>query len=234
VRAHFDDTSVSAWSAVQTFSTDNSLVAWWRFNGNALDSSSSGINGALQNGPVFAAGRDDQALQCDGVDDYADMGSGAPLQLAGPLTVSAWVNGNGIPTASDSGILNLGALNYALTYHTNGQVYFYVNDGGNNLHTPMSANAWHQVSGVFDGTTNTGGMRLYLDNTLAGMKASSAATTGAAGNLWIGRYSMSYFKGLIDNVTIYNRVLSDAALLNEFCATQAEGGVDPLPPSCEP
>ncbi len=233
VRARFDDASVSAWSAIQAFSTDDSLVAWWRMNGDAMDSSAAGINGALQNGVSFAAGLDGQALQSDGVDDYADMGNNAALHLNGPLTISAWVNGNGTPTSADTGILNLGSLNYALTYHTNGRVYFYIGDGGNNLNMPMSPDAWHHAAGVFDGTTNAGGMKFYLDNVLAGMRASSTATTGATGNLWIGRYDMSYFRGLVDNVTIYNRALPETALLNESCATQASGGV-PLPASCQP
>jgi hypothetical protein len=130
--------------------------------------------------------------------------------------------------------LNLGLLNYALTYHTNGSVYFYIGDGGNNLSTPMSPGAWHHAAGVFDGTTNAGGMRLYLDNTLAGMRASTNAGTGASGSLWIGRYSMSHFRGLIDNVTIYNQALSDAAVLNEHCVVQALAGTNPLPPACTP
>jgi hypothetical protein len=234
VRARFDDASSSAWSAVRTFSSDDSLVAWWRLDGDALDSSVAGIDGALQNGAGFAAGFDDQALQCVGVDHYADMGSDAALHLAGPLTISAWVNANGNPTSGDSGILNLGTLNYALTYHTNGQAYFYVGDGGNNLSAVMSPDSWHHIAGVFDGTTAAGGMRLYLDNVLADMRASSTATTGATGSLSIGRYSASYFRGSIDNVTIYNGDLSTEALTNEFCSTQASSGISPLPAECEP
>ncbi|HSA58073.1 MAG TPA: LamG domain-containing protein [bacterium] len=234
VRARFDDGQVSEWSAIQTYATDDSLIAWWRFNGNASDSGTMGINGALRNGAGFAPGLDAQSLQVDGSNDYADMGNAAALHLPGPLTISAWVNGDGLPSTSDTGILNLGTLNYALTYHTDGAVYYYIGDGGNNLSAPMSPNAWHQAVGVFDGTTNAGGMKLYLDNALVGTRASGLATTGATGALWIGRYDMSYFRGLIDNVTIYNRALTDADVLNEYCAAQAAGGVDPLPASCQP
>lgn len=234
VRDRYDQGLTSEWSAIRSFSTDDSLVAWWRMNGNATDSGTAGLDGALQNGAGFAAGIDGQALRGDGINDYADMGNHAGLHLNGPLTVSAWVNGNGAPTSADSGILNLGSLNYALTHHTDGRVYFYVNDGGNNLNVSMTSDAWHHVAGVFDGTMNAGGMKLYLDNVLAGMKASASTTTGATGDLWIGRYNLSYYRGLIDNVTLYNRVLSEAAVQNEYCATQASGGVDPLPAPCQP
>ncbi|HSA60087.1 MAG TPA: LamG domain-containing protein [bacterium] len=232
VRALFDDGRYSEWSAVNVFSSDDSLVAWLRLNGDATDSSMAGNDGIARNGAGFGGGIDGQALQCDGTDDYIDVGGG--LTLPGPLTVSAWIYGNGIPTSSDSGIVNQGTLDYALTSHTDGRVYFYIGDGGNNLSAPVAPSAWHHVLGTFDGTTNPGGMRFYLDAVISGMRASSQATTGASGSLWIGRYNAGYFNGGIDNVTLYNVALSEAAVLNEFCAAQASGGVDPLPAECRP
>jgi hypothetical protein len=232
VRALYDAGRYSEWSAVRVFSTDDSLVAWLRLNGDATDSGSMGNDGVLRNGVGFGGGIDSQALQCDGIDDHADLGSG--LDLSGPLTVSAWINANGLPASSDSGIVNQGALNYALTYHTNGQVYFYIGDGGNNLSASVVASAWHHVLGTFDGTTNPEGMRLYLDGLPSGARASSQTTTGATGSLWIGRYNTSHFNGRIDNVTVYDRALPESAVLNEFCAAQAAGGIDPLPADCLP
>lgn len=230
VRARYDGGHYSEWSAVHVFSTDDSLVARLRLNGDAIDSSTGGHNGTLQNGVGFGAGIEGQALQCDGVNDYSDFGTG--LNLSGPLTVSAWIYGNGVPVSADSGILTQGGLSYALTYHTDGDVYFYIGDGSNNLHAPVSPNAWHHVLGTFDGTTNPGGMRFYLDGSPAGMGGSTFATTGATGSFWIGRYSTSYFKGLIDNASVYNRSVSAEAVLNEYCATQIVGGVVPIPPAC--
>jgi hypothetical protein len=234
VRTRFDDDSRSVWSAVQAFSTDDSLVAWWRLNGDALDSGPAGLDGTTQNGAGFAAGLEGQALSADGTNDYIDMGSDNALHLNGPLTVSAWINGNGAPTAADTGILNVGSLNYALTHHTNGRVYFYIGNGGNNLNAAAGPGAWHQVTGTFDGTTNADGMKFYLNGAVAGMRASTVATTGATGSLWIGRYNMSYFRGLIDSVAVYNKALSGAEVLNEHCAVQALAGTNPLPPACTP
>jgi hypothetical protein len=234
VRTRFDDDSYSAWSTVQVFSTDNSLVAWWRLNGNATDSGPAGIYGTPQNGAGFAAGLDGQALSADGVNDYIDLGIDPALHLNGPLSVSAWINPNGIPAAADSGILNQGSLNYALTYHTDGRVYFYIGDGGNNLNADASPGTWHQVAGTFDGTTNVDGMKLYFDAVLAGMRASSVPSTGATGSTAIGRYAASYFRGLIDDVILYNVALTESAVANDYCAAQAAGGVDPLPAPCQP
>lgn len=231
VRSLYDGGHYSDWSAVQVFSTDISLNAWLRLDGNVNDGSGLGHNGTAHGGVGFIAGVDQQALSCDGVDDYVDLGGG--LALAGPLTVSAWIYGNGTPTSANSGILNQGALNYALTYHTDGRVYFYINNSGNSVSAPVSPGAWHHILGIFNGTTAAGGMRLYVDGILADQKASSFATTGATGNLEIGRNLTSYFNGRIDNVTIYNVALSDAAILNEYCVTPASGG-GTLPAACTP
>lgn len=216
------------------FSTDSSLVSWWRWDGDGSDSGPAGIKGSLQNGIGFGDGPDGKVLQCDGVDDYSDMGSGAVLDLEGPLTVSAWIKGDGMPTSADSGILNMGSLNYALTYHTDGNAYFYIGDGGNNLSVPIGPNTWHRVAGVFDGTMNADGMRFYLDSALAGAKGSSMTKTGAKGPLWVGRYAESYFKGQIDDVMLFSGALSDTALLNDFCAKQALGASGPSSAECMP
>jgi hypothetical protein len=234
VRTRFDDDSRSVWSAVQIFSSDDSLVAWWRLNGNAVDSGPAGLDGNPQNGAGFAAGLEGQAFNGDGNNDYIDVGSDTALHLSGPLTVSAWINGNGVPTSADTGILNIGSLNYALTHHTDGLVYFYIGNGGNNLSAAAGPGAWHQVTGTFDGTTNADGMKFYLNGALAGMRTSTVATTGATGSLWIGRYNMSYFRGLIDYVAVYDKALSDAEVLNEHCAVHALAGTIPLPPACTP
>jgi hypothetical protein len=234
VRALFEDGGISPWSAVGSFATDNSLVAWWRLNGNAVDSGPAGLDGTIQNGAGFAAGLEGQAFNADGVDDCIDLGNASALRLSGPLTVSAWINGNGVPTTADSGIVNHGSLNYALTHHTNGRVYFYIGDGGNNLNAGTGPGAWHHIAGTFDGTTNADGMRLYLDGSVAGLRTSTVATTGATGATAVGRYAASYFRGLIDDVALYDAVLSEPAVVNDYCAAQASGGVDPLPTACQP
>jgi hypothetical protein len=195
------------------------------------DASGNGNVGDLKNGAVFAPGLAGQALQCEGVDDYVDIGSKAALQLNGPLTISAWVKSNGLPTGADTGILNLGVLHYALTYHVDGQAYFYIGDGGNSLKIAMSPDVWHHLVGVFDATTKPGGMRLYKDGVPVAAKASTTATTGATGSLWIGRYAGNYFRGLIDDAMVIGAAVDDQSVLNDYCAALALSGT--LPSLCQ-
>ena len=46
------------------------LVGYWKFDGNASDSSGLGNNGTLVGGPTFTTGKIGQALSFDGVDDF--------------------------------------------------------------------------------------------------------------------------------------------------------------------
>ncbi len=237
VRAGYTDGTTSYYSSALPFRTDNRLAAWWPMDETGgtttADASGKGNLGNLKNGTSFVAGLNGNALQLDGIDDYADMGSNVSLELDGPLSISAWVKGNGIPTSGDSGILNLGLLNYALTYHTDSSVYFYIGDGGNQVHAPMSPNVWHHVVGTFDGTTVPGGMNLYVDGILVASRASAKDKTGAAANLWLGRYATSYFGGLLDDVTIYADILDADGVINEYCAVQALSGAATLPVGCQ-
>jgi len=234
VRARFSDGSASAFSSIGSFETDNSLAAWWRLDGNANDSSTNGFHGVLKNSASFASGLEAQALQCDGAGAYVDVGNQPSLNLAGPLSISAWFFANGVPATADSGIMNLGLLNYAMTYHTNQKVYFYIGDGSNSLSVAASSDEWHHVAGVFNGTTNEGGMKLYFDGLLAQMKSSAVATTGADGALAIGKYGESYFKGLIGNISIHSSELSETTIQNEYCSAYSLAKSKPLPPQCEP
>ncbi len=234
VGALYDEGFFSEYSAVVSFETDDSLRGWWRLDGNASDASGVGNNGVLQNGAGFGAGVDGQALACDGLDDYVNLGNDPSLDIPGPLTLSAWVYGDGLPSTADSGIINKGILNYALTYNTDGEVWSYVVEGSNSLHAPLSPDSWHHVVGTFDGTTAEDGMNLYVDGVLAASRASSFETTGATGSLWLGRYDSHYFKGRIDDVTVHASALSLESIRNEFCAVQVLSGTNPLPAPCNP
>jgi hypothetical protein len=71
--AHTPDEEAS--SIIQSFSTDNSVVAWWRFDGDLLDSSGNSNNGVVGAGSTlgFPSGNTNgQALACSG-DDYVDL-----------------------------------------------------------------------------------------------------------------------------------------------------------------
>ena len=66
------------------------LVAYWKFDGDATDSSGFSNDGTENGGVSYVDGVCGQAITLDGVDDYVDMGTPSELRITGALTVSAW------------------------------------------------------------------------------------------------------------------------------------------------
>ena len=76
-----------------------------------------------------------------------------------------------------------------------------------------SSIAWHHVVGTFDGST----INLYVDDSLVGTRAHTSTRT-AGGPLILGFFNSSYWNGSLDDLRIYDRVLTAAertALFNE-------------------
>jgi formylglycine-generating enzyme required for sulfatase activity len=65
------------------------LIAYYPFNGNALDKSGNKNHGELAGNPVFQEGVEDQALSLDGVDDQVFLNQ--PLVRTFPFTWSLWI-----------------------------------------------------------------------------------------------------------------------------------------------
>ncbi|HEX5037628.1 MAG TPA: LamG-like jellyroll fold domain-containing protein [bacterium] len=234
VRTLYDEGFFSGYSDVRPFQTNALLLGWWRMDGNASDASGVGNDGILQNGAGFTEGIAVQSLGCDGIDDYANLGNDPSLDAPGPLSISAWVYTDEAALSADTGIINKGDLRYALTYNTDGDIWFYIGQGNNFLHAPLSPGAWHHVAGTFDGTTEEGGMKLYVDGNLVDSRASLFDATGAVGSLWIGRYDTQYFKGRIDDVTLHAAALAMEDVGNEFCSVKGLTDTNPLPDVCLP
>jgi len=70
------------------FNTGGKLVGWWKLDGDASDSSGSGNDGKVENGPQWVDG----ALQLDGEDDYVSLPIGSLISSLTDSTFAVWVN----------------------------------------------------------------------------------------------------------------------------------------------
>jgi len=87
------------------------VVAYWRFENNADDSSGSGYDATCVNGPTYVAGKVGQAIRLDSPahPDGQYLTVAAPAMVSVPWTVSVWVNKQGDPKNFDaSGLLDGG------------------------------------------------------------------------------------------------------------------------------
>ncbi len=174
-----------------------------------------------------AEGKFNASLDFDGSNDYAYMTTAAPLQGGTALTLSAWVKpatltGNHSPvgffgSASDKG--------YWFNLPSSGEPQFWISRDGSGQDNAVGSigqvttGVWTHMVGTYDGTT----MKIYINGVQAGSAAQSGTihTVTTADAFAIGRLgalSSDYFDGQVDEVRVYNRVLSSSDIQSLYQA----------------
>ena len=175
--------------------------------------------------PVRIRGTFGKALSFDGVDDYVDCGNDESLDLFGEITVAAWFR-----TTQDSvgSICLRKRYNYGtspgfgLSINNDGQVSFNLGDGTNRADActtdAYNDGNWHYAVGVKDGSM----VYIYIDGVLKGTDTDDVNITAYDCNLMIGQrgWGGNFFNGLIDEVRIYNRALSEEEIRRHFLGLQ--------------
>jgi hypothetical protein len=182
------------------------------------DSSGLGNTGTLSNATRVATGRFGRALSFNGTNAWVTVADSASLDLTNAMTIEAWIN----PTAAnewDTLVMKESAtgLAYALYVIDQARPAGYVRVGANDVGavgTAMAANTWVHVAMTYDGTT----LRFYRNGTQVATAAASGAVSATTGALRIGGNSPwgDYFSGMIDEVRVYNRVLTAAEITTDM------------------
>ena len=191
---------------------DPTLVAHWALDeaegGIAFDSA--GVNDAYIIGdPVWqpTGGHANGALQLDGVDDVAIIGS--VLNPAdGPFSVLAWIRGG---TAGQTVISEPGGTNWLSTDPFEGSLMTELTNAGRSgaplpSDTTITDGQWHRIGLVWDGSRRT----LCVDDAVVAEDVQDGLG-GSDNGLYIGAGKVmapgTFFSGLIDDVRIYNRAI---------------------------
>ena len=203
-------------TAPLTGSLTNGLVAYYPFNGNANDESINTNNGTV-NGATLTFdrfGNHNSAYEFNG-NDYIDLGQNINLNS---FTFSVWIKTNSygaiiskhressFNSSYEMQMLNSGNCNIYFTASPNSVAYSISEI------TPSNDGNWHHVVGSYDNTN----LRIYKDGELekqgynpANIYQTTLPTLiGAFRNNSNTGYS-AYFTGIIDDVVIYDRALSN-------------------------
>jgi len=187
-------------------------VSIWRADGDATDAYD-GNHGTLVGGVSYAAGKYGQAFSFDGTNGRVAVSDPESLVMTDEFTAAAWI----YPTGA--GIIVNREGEYEIARFGDGSIQWAIknsNPGWNWRSTGLTAplNTWSHVAVTYDHGTVTG----YLNGT-AGTPYAGAGTIGdlspTMNNFWIGgREALSqYYRGLIDEVKMYNRALSEDEIL---------------------
>jgi len=194
------------------------LIGHWLLDDNepdteVLDSSGNGNHGTAQQNTedISTAGIIDGALTFNGTSDYIDCGNNSSLQIAGNLSISAWVRtSSGLRQfiVSKDDLIN---RSYSL-FIVDGMIRFQIFENGTyyRIHSATSINdgTWHHVVGINDGTD----LKVYIDGEFETLPGAGGIIDNKSADLCIGARSdlTYYFNGSIDGVRIFDNALSQA------------------------
>ena len=202
---------------------EDSLVGWWKLNGNANDSSSNGLNGTESGAVAPAVGQNGSGgsayLFPGTVSDYINLGSSTLLNQP-ELTLSAWVNSASISSVGQDIIAK--ELQYK----------YRISDFGVGLLTSSNGTAWSDTSACgYSFSANTWYLVTATLNSKVGLRKIFVNGVAVCGNsvpvgmvgynsspVTIGVYRSSSgatgesFNGRIDDARFYNRALTAAEI----------------------
>ncbi len=210
--------------------TDPSLAGWWKLDETsgkaAADSSKHGRKGALEGGLSFdddsVPGRIGRALKFEGGDAQIEITGYKGVSGTKPRTVAAWIK-----TGSSRGakILSWGEDDFGKMFNfgfVRGRVGVTPNGGYLYINAEVDDDKWHHVAAVVEEAELPNlhdDVKLYMDGELQeihdiGLLDLWPIDTGSDREVSIG----SRFRGLIDDVRIYERALSDEEIKALFAA----------------
>ncbi|MEN9611144.1 MAG: hypothetical protein RLZZ628_1958, partial [Bacteroidota bacterium] len=205
---------------------ETGLVAYYPFNGNANDESGNGNNGVV-NGATLTTdrfGNADKAYSFNGVNNIITVPNSTSLNITQNLTLSTWFKAE--PSEDYKGIVTKTGTNLGGSLRS--QYFFTLANisegsklradilaqytGGNYVlsNNNVADNQWHSGVVTFDGSV----IKLFVDGQYQNQRTWTGPMISNDEPLRIGFDVGSpgnrYFKGLIDDISIYNRALSES------------------------
>jgi hypothetical protein len=213
------------------YSAPPGLVGWWAGDGNTDDiARTNGGNFVGQAG--FETGKDNLAFKLDG-SSFITMGNPVPLNLNGnQLTIDGWVKPSVNLSAIYFGKTEPGSNDYLIVFGNGVHallktgrfetvVFGYADFPNSRARYIPPINQWTHLALTYDGNL----MKLYADGALIGQERKSGNITADDVPFNIGGRAIDNgtgkFRGLIDEVEVFDRALSET----EIQALFAAGGV---------
>jgi len=230
------------------------MVSWWPGDGNPNDIWD-GNPGTLVNGATFAAGEVGQAFSFNGNNQYVLIGDPVPasLQIQNEITLDAWIYVTGYPAGNTLGLIvgsqydvNRAGATIFLDGRTNpdgqtappGHIHFQIGDGSfhvANANAQVPLNQWVHIAATRRANEDA---NIYYNGVLQPSTSVPWSGSISYNGAWfaIGQQKdiNRPFNGLIDEVEVLNRALTQAevqAIVNAGSAGKCKPICAPPPPN---
>ena len=218
-------------------------IVQWKMNDNAKDAvvadsvgSYTGTFHDANNNYTYdntTTGQINEAFDLDGTSDYITVSDAAAFTPDGtPMSITAWVSLSADEGAAD--FMTVNKMGTAVEWHfhiSNDQLALSLYDESagkttiGRLDTTTDyalyeGSGFIFIVGTYDGGSSSTGIKLYLhDQQVDDTDNNSGTFTNvddSSEDLELGRYDIGYAKGVIDNVVIYDTVLTEAQVINLY------------------
>jgi hypothetical protein len=201
----------------------------------AGDSSGNGNHGSINGGAIWTTGQYGGGLSFDGVDDYVTI----PRINNDEISVCAWLSKNANDTTRNDAILGGFRSNSNVQLREGFDMRFpssapdtlqfvLVTQDGSGNRTMLTAQwnlgnslgSWYHVVGTYNKAT--GEQKLYVNGQVFNTRMHPAGntvvplTTYSDMRIGFSRVNAGYFNGIIDEVCLYNRSLTDQEVLDIY------------------
>lgn len=217
------------------------LVGYWELDETtgstvASDSSGNGNNGSLHDmDPAndWVPGQIEGGLDFDGSDDRVDVPYDPSLSLVDGITLAAWIwaNPGGLSlydlvfnkgTTGDNQNYWLGTIDDEITFGWYRSGYFEFNTSGVKLQTE----SWYHIAATFNNAADE--VYVYLNGSEVGFWSTTQEPITNTDGLYIGTSpGGADWNGKMDDLRIYNRVLSPGAISALHMLTEGGCGIAP-------
>lgn len=203
---------------------DYKLVAYWSFDeiledSIVVDGSGYYNNGILKNGAscVEARTKGNYSLYLNGYNHFCHVRNSRSLNITKNITIALWMKT--LKLGTSQGMISKNPQGdekqYGLLIKSNGDLRIDYESGGNNfslIHKTLTPERWYHLTVTIDDFQ----MNFYLDGILMQSKRIPKEVIKSDEDVHIGKYAGSYngsyFHGYLDEIRIYNRVLTEAEI----------------------
>jgi hypothetical protein len=199
--------------------TNDTMLGYWKFDGNTTDFSNDGNTGVLNGGAAYSSNvpsgmffPDTQSVIFSGTGSYVSVANGTGVQPTSAATFSTWVYLDAIPGSNTTigGNYNSGNPNTGFQFIIGpSQTSFRIGNTMASFSTGLPVATWFHLAGTWDGNT----IKIFLNGTLE----SSTAFAGPL-NYSSTTFALGNFQGKLDDVRLYKRALSDSDEINDLAA----------------